>query len=37
MYKPLEVEPAKSNKSLCKNCQTTIEKDALRIKVVDDR
>lgn len=37
MYRKTEVEPAKSDKSKCKNCRKTIEKGELRAKVVDDR
>ena len=34
VYKIL-IEPAKSDKSICKNCKQKIEKDSLRAKVVD--
>lgn len=34
VYKIL-IEPAKSDKSTCKNCNQKISKDALRAKVVD--
>lgn len=34
VYKIL-IEPAKSDKSTCKNCRQKIEKNSLRAKVVD--
>ena len=37
MYRPVEVEPAKSNKSCCKKCKKGISKDDLRVHVIDDR
>ncbi len=35
MYYKILIEPAKSNKSTCRNCSHTIDFNTLRIKVVD--
>ena len=37
MYRKVEVEPAKSNKSTCNKCHKEIKKGELRAKIVDDR
>ena len=37
MYRQVEVEAAKLNKSKCKHCNKVIEKGDLRAKMVDDR
>lgn len=37
MIRQVQVEPAKSSKSKCKNCRRMIEKGELRAKMVDDR
>lgn len=37
MSRKVDVEPAPSNKSTCKQCNKIIDKGELRAKVVDDR
>ena len=36
-YHKILVEPAKTSRGKCKKCKRTIEKDHLKIQVVDDR
>jgi hypothetical protein len=37
MYYKILIEPAKSSKSTCKNCNDKIDTNTLKVKVVDAR